>query len=78
MSLSRALAVCNGDELLLFTSHRRVKAKVTTKEVIATKIGAQMPSDNTDNTISGNSLTRDATVLTERLDPDFLSSIFRE
>ena len=70
-------ALCNGGELLLFTSHWRAKAKAMAKEVIATKIGAQMPSDNADNAISGSSLTREATLLAERLDPDFPSSIHR-
>jgi hypothetical protein len=71
-------ALCNADELLLFTSHGRAKAKATAKEVTATKIGAQMPSDTADNAMIGNSLTRDTTLLAERLDPDPPSSILRE
>ena len=62
----------------MFTSHGRAKAKATAKEVIATKIGAQMPSDDADTAINGNSLTREATLLAERLDPDFPSSILQE
>jgi hypothetical protein len=62
----------------LFTYHGRAKAKATAKDVTATKIGGQMPSDNTDNAISGNSLTTEATLVAERLDPDFPSSTLRE
>jgi hypothetical protein len=52
----------------------RAKTKATANEVTAIKIGAQIPSDNTDNAISGNSLTRGATLLSGRLDRDFPSS----
>jgi hypothetical protein len=52
----------------------RAKAKATANKVTATKIGAQIPSDNTDKAISGNSLTRGATLVAKRLYRDFSSS----
>jgi hypothetical protein len=52
----------------------RAKAKATANKVTATKIGAQIPSDNTDKAISGNSLTRGATLVAKRLYRDFFSS----
>ena len=66
--------LCSGAEFVGdLHYHRWARTNATANEVSATKIGAQIPSDNTDNAISGNSLTRGAPSFAERLDRDFHS-----
>jgi len=68
-------ALCHGGDLRsIYVHNGRAKAKAAANKVIATKIGVQIPSDNTDKAISGNSLTRGATLVAKRLYRDFPSS----
>jgi len=65
-------ALCHvGDLHSIYVHNGQAKAKATANKVTATKIGAQIPSDNTDKAISGNSLSRGATLVAKRLYRDF-------
>jgi hypothetical protein len=71
LPVSRAFSTVSRRRFAFDSRHnRRAKAKATANKVTATKIGAQIPSE----AISGNSLTRGATLVAKRLYRDFSSS----